>query len=325
MREITFKEAIREALDEALDSDSRVFLMGEDIGPLGGAFGVTQGLFDKYGKKRVRNAPISEIAIVGAAIGTAVVGLRPVVEIMFCDFLPIAGDQIINQAAKMKYMSGGQVTLPLTIRTILGAGLSAAAQHSQSNEAIWMHTPGLRVVIPSTPYDAKGLLKTAILNNDPVIYFEHRCLYDLKGPVPEESYAIPFGKADVKREGSDVTVVAIAEMVMKSLSAAEELEKEGISTEVIDPRTLNPLDMETILSSVKKTGRVLIVHESVLTCGPGAEIAARLADKAFDFLDAPVKRLATKDVPIPMAPNLERFVIPQEEDIKGAIRELLST
>ena len=299
--------------------------MGEDIGPLGGAFGVTQGLFDKYGKKRVRNAPISEIAIVGAAIGTAVVGLRPVAEIMFCDFLPIAGDQIINQAAKMKYMSGGQVTLPLTIRTILGAGLSAAAQHSQSNEAIWMHTPGLRVVIPSTPYDAKGLLKTAILNNDPVIYFEHRCLYDLKGPVPEESYAIPFGRADVKREGSDVTVVAIAEMVMKSLSAAEELEKEGISIEVIDPRTLNPLDMETILSSVKKTGRVLIVHESVLTCGPGAEIAARLADKAFDFLDAPVKRLATKDVPIPMAPNLERFVIPQEEDIKGAIRELLST
>ena len=325
MREITFKEAIREALDEALDSDSRVFLMGEDIGPLGGAFGVTQGLFDKYGKKRVRNAPISEIAIVGAAIGTAVVGLRPVVEIMFCDFLPIAGDQIINQAAKMKYMSGGQVTLPLTIRTILGAGLSAAAQHSQSNEAIWMHTPGLRVVIPSTPYDAKGLLKTAILNNDPVIYFEHRCLYDLKGPVPEESYAIPFGKADVKREGSDVTVVAIAEMVMKSLSAAEELEKEGISTEVIDPRTLNPLDMETILSSVKKTGRVLIVHESVLTCGPGAEIAARLADEAFDFLDTPVKRLATKDVPIPMAPNLERFVIPQKEDIKGAIRELLGT
>ena len=322
MREITFKEAIREALDEALNSDSRVFLMGEDIGPLGGAFGVTQGLFDKYGKKRVRNAPISEIAIVGAAIGTAVVGLRPVVEIMFCDFLPIAGDQIINQAAKMKYMSGGQVTLPLTIRTILGAGLSAAAQHSQSNEAIWMHTPGLRIVIPSTPYDAKGLLKTAILNNDPVIYFEHRCLYDLKGPVPEESYAIPFGKADVKREGSDVTVVAIAEMVIKSLSAAEELEKEGISTEVIDPRTLNPLDMETILSSVKKTGRVLIVHESVLTCGPGAEIAARLADEAFDFLDTPVKRLATKDVPIPMAPNLERFVIPQEEDIKRAIRDL---
>ncbi len=325
MREITFKEAIREALDEALDSDSRVFLMGEDIGPLGGAFGVTQGLFDKYGKKRVRNTPISEVVIVGAAIGAAVVGLRPVAEIMFCDFLPIAGDQIINQAAKMKYMSGGQVTLPLTIRTILGAGLSAAAQHSQSNEAIWMHTPGLRIVIPSTPYDAKGLLKTAILNNDPVIYFEHRCLYDLKGPVPEESYTIPFGKADVKRKGSDVTVIAIAEMVIKSLSAAEELEKEGISTEVIDPRTLNPLDMETILSSVKKTGRVLIVHESVLTCGPGAEIAARLADQAFDFLDAPVKRLATKDVPMPMAPNLERFVIPQEEDIKGAIRELLGT
>ena len=325
MREITFKEAIREALDEALDSDSRVFLMGEDIGPLGGAFGVTQGLFDKYGKKRVRNTPISEVVIVGAAIGAAVVGLRPVAEIMFCDFLPIAGDQIINQAAKMKYMSGGQVTLPLTIRTILGAGLSAAAQHSQSNEAIWMHTPGLRIVIPSTPYDAKGLLKTAILSNDPVLYFEHRCLYDLKGPVPEESYTIPFGKADVKREGSHVTVIAIAEMVIKSLSAAEELEKEGISTEVIDPRTLNPLDMETILSSVKKTGRVLIVHESVLTCGPGAEIAARLADQAFDFLDAPVKRLATKDVPMPMAPNLERFVIPQEEDIKGAIRELLGT
>jgi len=325
MREITFKEAIREALDEALDSDSRVFLMGEDIGPLGGAFGVTQGLFDKYGKKRVRNTPISEVVIVGAAIGAAVVGLRPVAEIMFCDFLPIAGDQIINQAAKMKYMSGGQVTLPLTIRTILGAGLSAAAQHSQSNEAIWMHTPGLRIVIPSTPYDAKGLLKTAILNNDPVIYFEHRCLYDLKGPVPEESYTIPFGRADVKREGSHVTVVAIAEMVKKSLTVAEELEKEGISTEVIDPRTLNPLDMETILSSVKKTGRVLIVHESVLTCGPGAEIAARLADQAFDFLDAPVKRLATKDVPMPMAPNLERFVIPQEEDIKGAIRELLGT
>jgi len=323
MREITFREAIREALDEALKSDAKVFLMGEDIGPLGGAFAVTKGLFDKYGRKRVRNTPISEVAIVGAATGAAMAGLRPVTEIMFCDFLPMAGDQIINQAAKMRYMFGGQVKVPLTIRTILGAGLSAAAHHSQSNEALFMHTPGLKLVIPSTPYDAKGLLKTAILDDNPVIYFEHRCLYDSKGPVPENSYSISFGRADVKKEGRDVTLIATAEMVIKSLSVAEELEQEGISVEVIDPRTLNPLDMETIYESVKKTGRVLIVHEAVLTCGSGAEIAARISEEAFDYLDAPVKRLATKDVPIPMAPVLEGFVIPQKEDIRIAVKDLV--
>ncbi len=323
MREITFREAIREALNEALASDVEVFLMGEDIGPHGGAFAVTQGLFSKYGRTRVRNTPISETAIVGTATGAAMAGLRPVAEIMFCDFLLIAGDQIINQTAKMRYMCGGQVEIPLTIRTILGAGLSAAAQHSQSNEALFMHTPGLRLVIPSTPYDAKGLLKTAILDDNPVIYFEHRCLYDLKGPVPENSYSIPFGKADVKKEGKDVTLIATAEMVIKSLSVAEELEQEAISVEVIDLRTLNPLDMKTIYESVKKTGRILIVHEAVLTCGPGAEIAARISEEAFDYLDAPVKRLATKDVPIPMAPVLENFVIPQKQDIKIAVRDLV--
>lgn len=323
MREISFREAIREALNEALASDEKVFLMGEDIGPQGGAFGVTSGLFDKYGRKRVRNTPISEAAIAGVAAGAAMVGLRPIAEIMFCDFLPLAGDQIMNQAAKMRYMCGGQAKVPLTVRTILGAGLSAAAHHSQSNEALFMHTPGLKIAVPSTPYDAKGLLKTAILDDNPVIYFEHRCLYDLKGPVPENSYFIPLGKADVKKEGRDVTLVATAQMVIKSLSVAEELEKEGISVEVIDPRTLNPLDMETIYQSVKKTGRALIVHEAVLTCGPGAEIAARINEEAFDYLDAPVRRLASKDVPIPMAPILENFVIPQRKDIKKAVKELV--
>lgn len=325
MRQITFREAIQEVLDFELQNNPDVFLLGEDIGPLGGAFGVTTGLWQKYGDERVRNTPLSEIAIVGATTGAAAVGMRPVAEIMFCDFLFVAGDQLINQTAKMRYMFGDQCQLPLVIRTTIGAGLSAAAQHSQSLEGLLAHIPGFKTVIPSTPYDAKGLLKTAIDDNNPVLFYEHKGLYNLRGEVPEEAYSIPFGAADVKRSGKDITVIATAEMVHKSLHTAEQLSEEGIDVEVIDPRTLVPLDMETILQSVKKTHKALVVHEAHLSYGPGAEIVARLADEAFDYLDAPLKRIGAKDVPIPMAPHLESFVIPQEKDIYHAIKDIMRT
>ncbi|MCX6089122.1 MAG: alpha-ketoacid dehydrogenase subunit beta [Candidatus Atribacteria bacterium] len=323
MRQISYREALHEVLDYELQINPDVFLLGEDIGPLGGAFGVTTGLWQKYGNERVRNTPLSEIAIVGAATGAASVGMRPVAEIMFCDFLFVAGDQLINQTAKMRYMFGDQCQLPLVIRTVIGAGQSAAAQHSQSLEGLLAHIPGFKSVIPSTPYDAKGLLKTAIEDNNPVLFYEHKSLYNMKGEVPEEMYSIPFGVADVKRKGKDVTVIATAEMVHKSLRVADRLQKEGIDVEIIDPRTLVPLDMDTIINSVKKTHKAVVVHEAHLSYGPGAEIVARLADEAFDYLDAPLKRVGAKDVPIPMAPHLESFVIPQEEDIYKAIKSVV--
>ena len=324
MRQITYREAIHEVLDYELETNPDVFLLGEDIGPLGGAFSVTKGLWEKFGNERVRNTPLSEIAIVGAATGAASVGKRPIAEIMFCDFLFVAGDQLVNQTPKMRFMFGDQCQLPLVIRTTIGAGQSAAAQHSQSLEGMLAHIPGFITVVPSTPYDVKGLLKTAIEDNNPVLFYEHKGLYNLKGDVPKEMYSISFGVADVKRTGSDVTIIATVETIHKSLRVAERLQNEGVSIEVVDPRTLVPLDIETLVHSVKKTHRAVIVHEAHLSYGPGAEIAARLADEAFDYLDAPIKRVGAKDIPIPMAPHLESYVIPQEDDIEKAVRSVIN-
>jgi pyruvate/2-oxoglutarate/acetoin dehydrogenase E1 component len=321
--ELTFRDAINRTLDEALSRDPNVLILGEDVGLLGGAFQVTKGLWRKYGARRVRNTPISEAAIIGAAVGAACTGLRPIAEIMFCDFLYVGMDQIVNQMAKMKYMYGGKAVLPIVIRTTCGAGLSSAAQHAQSNEAMFMHVAGLRVVFPSTPKDAVGLLRTAIEDPNPVLFFEHRCLYDMKGMVPEEDYRIPLGLADVKRTGTDLTIVATGLMVHRCLEAANSLAAEGISAEIIDPRTLNPLDTGTIVQSAKKTKRVLIVHEAPTFSGPGAEIAAQTAQLAFDYLDSPVMRLGGKDVPIPFSPILERSVIPQVQDVTRAAKQLL--
>jgi pyruvate dehydrogenase E1 component beta subunit len=322
---MTFRDAINKTLDEALALDETVFLSGEDIGPLGGAFQVTKNLWKKYGTKRVRNTPISEAAIIGTAIGTACVGLKPVAEIMFCDFLYIGMDQLINQMAKMKYMYGGKAVLPIVIRTTVGAGLSSAAQHAQSNEAMFMHVAGLKLVFPSTPSDARGLLFSAIEDPNPVLFFEHRCLYDLEGPVPEEKFTIPLGTADIKRQGTDLSIVATGIMVHRALDAARELSEEGISAEVVDPRTLVPLDTGAIITSVKKTGRVLIVHEAQKTAGTGAEIAAQIAELAFDYLDTPIIRVCGKDTPVPFSPVLERYVVPQVEDIIDGARRLLKS
>ena len=323
MREITFAQAINEALREEMKKDPTVFIAGEDVGLMGGVFGVTGGLLEDFGEERVRDTPITEAAIVGSAIGAAVTGMRPVIELMFIDFTAVAMDQIVNQAAKMRYMFGGKATLPLTIRTCAGAGFSASAQHSQSLEAWFAHTPGLKVVMPSTPQDAKGLLKAAIMDNNPVIFIEHKLLYGKKGEVPEGEYTIPLGKAQILREGKDLTLISWSRMVDICLSAADILSKEAIKAEVIDLRTLVPLDKEAIFSSVEKTGRVIIVHEACLTGGFGGEIAALIADEAFDSLDAPIKRVAAPDVPIPFNPVLEKHYLPDEEKILRAARQIL--
>ena len=296
---MSFRDAINVTLDQALCTDPTVLLFGEDIGQRGGAFQATKGLWQKYGLERVKNTPISEAAIVGTAIGSACVGLKPIAEIMFCDFLYVGMDQIVNQMAKMKYMFGGKAVLPIVIRTTVGAGLSAAAQHSQSNEAMFMHVAGLKIVFPSTAEDARGLLLSAIKDPNPVLFLEHRVLYDFEGEVPEETYEIPFGVADIKRQGSDLTVVATGIMVHKAMEAAQKLKEDGISVELIDPRTLNPLDMETIVGSVKKTNKALVVHEAPKTCGMGAEIVSLIVEQAFDYLDSPVLRVCGKDTPIP--------------------------
>lgn len=323
MREITYVDAINEALREELNRDDRVFLLGEDIqDPWMGTYKVTKGLSNDFGLERIRNTPISEGAIVGAALGAALTGLRPIAEIMYIDFMTLAMDQTINQAAKIRYMSGGQVKVPLVIRTQGGAGRSLGAQHSNSLEAWFVHTPGLYVVMPSTAYDAKGLMKSAIRDDNPVIFIEHKMLYTVKGEVPEEEYLIPFGKADVKRKGKDVTVVATSRMVQKVLEAANELSKDGIEAEVIDPRTLVPLDEECILESVTRTNRLVVVHEAVERCGWGAEIAALVADKAIGYLDAPVKRVAAKNTPIGFSPAFENFIIPSREDIVQTIKDM---
>jgi len=324
MRTLTYAEAIREALREEMERDERVFCLGEDIGgKYGGDFGVTGNLWEIFGDERIRNTPISEAAIIGAAVGAAITGMRPVVEIMFSDFITICMDQLVNQAAKNRYMFGGKARIPMTVRTPVGGGLSAAAQHSQTPEAWFTHVPGLKVVMPSTPVDAKGLLKTAIRDDNPVLFFEHKLLYYVKGEVPEELDPIPLGKSGVRREGSDVTVIAISFMVSKALEAAEQLEGEGISVEVIDPRTLYPLDEKAILDSVKRTHKTVIVHEASLRGGFGGELAAIIAEKAFDHLDAPIVRVGGLNVPMPFSPRLEEVVIPQTRDIVKAVKRVM--
>jgi pyruvate dehydrogenase E1 component beta subunit len=324
LREITYRDALREALREEMLQDETVFLLGEDVGRYWkGAFKVTKELAEEFGDERVRDTPISESAIIGVATGAAITGMRPIAEIMFGDLSALAMDQIANQAAKLTYMFGGQTKVPLVIRMPFGAGVNVAAHHSQSLEAWFLHVPGLKIAMPSTPYDAKGMLKTAIRDDNPVMFFEHKLLYNIKGPVPEEEYTVPFGVADVKRKGEDVTIVATLYMVHKSLAAAEELSKEGISVEVVDPRTLVPLDKQAIINSVKKTGRIVIVTEDCKTGGVSAEIAAVVAEEAIDYLDAPVKRVAEPDTPIPFSPPLERFVIPDEKKIIGAVKEVI--
>jgi len=324
MRKLTYRDALREALREEMLRDKTVFLLGEDIGRYwGGAFKVTKGLAEEFGDERVRDTPISESAIVGVAVGAAITGMRPVAEIMFGDLSTLAMDQICNQAAKICYMFGGQTKVPLVVRTPFGAGVNIASHHSQSLEAWFMHTPGLLVAVPSTPYDAKGLLKTAIRGNNPVMFFEHKLLYPIEDEVPEEEYIIPFGVADVKLEGEDITLFATLYMVHKALAAAQELRKQGISVEVVDPRTLVPLDKQAIIKSVKKTGRIVIVTEDCKTAGVSAEIAAIVAEEALDYLDAPIKRVAEPDTPIPFSPTLEQFVIPNEKTIIKAVKEVL--
>ncbi|MGI6035515.1 MAG: alpha-ketoacid dehydrogenase subunit beta [Limnochordia bacterium] len=326
MREVTYGEAVREALAEEMRRDKMVALIGEDVGPYGGNFGILKGLWEEFGEERVRDTPISEVAIVGAGLGAALTGMRPVVELMFCDFMGVAGDQLMNQVAKIRYMFGGQVEVPLTIRTTLGGGRSSAAQHSQSLHAIICHVPGIKVVVPGTHEDAKGLLKAAIRENNPVMVFEHKMMYNKKGFIPEGEYITPLGQAAVRREGKDLTIVALSSMVYESMALAEELsEKEGIEIEVIDPRTLVPLDEETILSSVRKTGRLVVADEGHETCGFGAEIVRRVVKVggAFDYLDAPIEVMGTMDVPLPFSPPLENYVIPSRARIEEAVRKVL--
>jgi pyruvate dehydrogenase E1 component beta subunit len=320
MRTLTFANALNEALRQEMRVNPKIYLAGEDVGLYGGIYGVTAGLFAEFGEDRVKDTPISESAIIGMAVGSSAAGLIPVVEIMFVDFIGVCMDQLLNQAAKMKYMFGGKAKVPMVLRATQGAGHGAAAQHSQCLEAWFMHIPGLKVVVPSTPYDAKGLLTTAMRDGNPVVFLEHKFLYGtVEGEVPEEQYAIPFGVADVKRKGKDVTVVATMHMVHKSLAVAEALAKEGIEVEVIDPRTLTPFDEGTIIESVKKTHRLVVVTEEVAHAGSSAEIAARVADKAFDYLDAGIKRVTAPFTPVPFAPILEQEFIPSEAKITDAI------
>ncbi|MDD5018107.1 MAG: alpha-ketoacid dehydrogenase subunit beta [Eubacteriales bacterium] len=324
MRQITYANAINEAMSEEMRRDGNVFLMGEDVGVYGGAFGVSAGMLDEFGAERVIDTPISEAAIAGTAVGAALCGMRPIAEMMFSDFVTIAMDQIVNQAAKMRYMFGGQVSVPMVLRLAGGSGTGAAAQHSQSLEAWFCHVPGLKVVVPSTPCDAKGLLVSAIRDDNPVIFVEQKVLYKETGGVPEEEYSIPLGKADIKRRGSDVTLVAYGRMVPLCLRVAEDFATQGVSVEVVDPRTLVPLDTETLTASAKKTGRVLIVHEACRTAGFGAEIAALIAGSAaFSRLKAPIMRVCGLDVPIPFSPGLERAAVPTPERVAEAIRVLL--
>jgi len=324
MREITVVEALNEALREEMRRDENVILLGEDIGRYWqGAFKVTRGLEEEFGPERVRDTPISENAIIGCAVGAAMTGLRPVAEIMFGDLVALAMDQICNQAAKLRYMSGGQVKVPIVVRTPFGAGGSYASHHSQSLEAWFVHVPGLKVVQPSNAYDAKGLLKSAIRDDNPVVFCEHKFVYGLKGIIPEEDYAVPLGKARVMRKGTDITVIATSLMVTRALNAASELEDEGISCEIIDPRTLRPLDEETLCNSAKKTGKVLIVHEACDTGGVSGEITKALVRGAFYHLDT-LQILAGKDAPIPFAPVMEKWVAPDEERIKKTVKEIVA-
>jgi acetoin:2,6-dichlorophenolindophenol oxidoreductase subunit beta len=310
---------VRDAMSEAMRRDPDVFVMGEDIAEMGGSMGVTQGMLAEFGPERVRNTPISEAAIVGAGVGAAMAGMRPIVEIMYQDFTTLAMEQIVLQAAKHRYMSGGQLKVPLTVRTQGGAGWSPGAQHAQQVEAWFVHVPGLKVVFPSTPTDVRGLLYTSIYEDNPVIFFEHRTLYGIKEEVPEELEPIPLGQARVHREGEDVTVVATGRLVHESLDAAKQAEEQGISVEVVDPRTLQPMDEETIVGSVKKTNRCVVAHEAVTRMGYGAEVAAVVQYQAFDWLDAPIERVGAKFTPLPFAPVMEEWVVPHADDVLAAI------
>ena len=323
MAEIMYRDALKQALFEEMKKDPTVFIMGEGIGERGGSYKVTEGLLAEFGPGRVMDTPLSEPAFTGAGVGAALAGTRPIVEILFVDFTTLIMDQLINQAAKYEFMSGGQGKVPLVVRTQGGAGNGLAGQHSQSLEAIFYHIPGLKLVMPSTPYDAKGLLKAAIRDDDPVIFLEHKLLYMTKGEVPEEDYIVPLGQADVKRSGDDITLITYSYMTLKCLEAAEALQKEGISVEVLDLRTLTPLDKETILQSVEKTGRAIVVHEAVKRGGVGGDIAAMIMEEAYDDLDAPVMRIAGKNTTIPYNLELEKVCIPTVEDIVEGVLELV--
>ena len=324
MRKISYRDAVREAMVEEMRRDEKVFLMGEDIGVYDGAFGVSKGMIAEFGPERVRETPISEQAFVGAGVGAAITGMRPIVELMFSDFMCVCFDELANEAPKMRFMFGGKVKVPMVMRTAAGAGTGAAAQHSQSLEACLAHFPGLKVVIPSTPYDAKGLLKTAIRDDNPVMFLEQKTLYRTKGMVPEEEYTIPLGVADVKREGTDCSIITYGRMVQMSLQAAEKLAEEGLHVEVVDIRSLVPLDTKTIVESVKKTHRALIVHEAVQFGGFGGEIAGQIADsEAFYYLDAPIRRLGALSCPIPFNPNLERETFPTVDKIIAQVKSLM--
>ena len=324
MRELTYAQAIKEAMTLEMRRDENVFLMGEDVGLYGGAFGVSIGMFDEFGPERVRDTPISEAAIAGAAAGAAVTGMRPIAEMMFSDFMTIAADQIINQAAKMRYMFGGKAKVPMVMRLPEGSGTGAAEHHSQSLEAWFCHIPGLIVVAPSTPADAKGLLTASIRNDNPVMFFEQKLLYRVKGDVPEGEYILPLGKANIVQNGSDLTIVTYGRMLKVCQDAAVLAAEQGISVEIIDLQTLYPMDKETIIDSVKKTSRLMIVHEAAKTGGLGGEIAASIADsEAFYYLDAPIRRLAGLDVPIPYNPTLEKNVVPTVDKVAVAIKEIV--
>jgi Pyruvate/2-oxoglutarate dehydrogenase complex, dehydrogenase (E1) component, eukaryotic type, beta subunit len=314
-RELTFAEAVREALAEEMRRDPNVFIMGEDVAEAGTPFKVLSGLVEEFGKERVMDTPISEPGFTGIGVGAAITGMRPVIDIMFGDFLTLTMDQIVNQAAKIHYMSGGKMKAPIVFRTTMGATRRSAAQHSQSLQAWVSHVPGLKVVMPSTPYDAKGLLKTAIRDDNPVVFIEDKMMFKMKGPVPAEEFTIPFGVADVKRRGEDITLVATSSMVQVALGAADMLEQIGISAEVIDPRTTSPLDKQAFIESAKKTSRAIVIDEGYESYGVTAEIASVIADGAFYYLDAPVKRMGAMDVPIPFSPALEDITVPTEETV----------
>lgn len=320
MREIRYIQAMNEALSEEMERDENIFVIGEDV--QAGTFGASRGLVQKFGPERIMDTPLSETAVAGAAIGAAMCGLRPVADIMFGDFMFIAGNEIINNAAKWHFIHGGKVDLPLVILACIGGGARVGPEHSQSPESVFWHTAGLKVVIPTDPYSAKGLLKTSIRDNNPVIFFYHKRLLGVKGDVPEEEYTVPFGVADIKREGTDVTVIAVSNMVQLSLQLAEEL-KEKVSVEVVDPRTLEPFDIDTIIESVKKTGRVVIVDEDAKRCGVTAEIGMQIMERAFDSLDAPIERVASADLPIAGA-YMEQYIIPQPKDIVAAIEKVMA-
>lgn len=324
MRELTYVEAVREALHQTMQVDNRVFVIGEDVGVYGGAFGASAGLLKEFGEARVIDTPISEAGIAGACIGAALTGMRPVGEIQFMDFITISMEQLVLQAAKIRFMFGGKATVPMVLRTPGGSGTGAAAQHSEMLENWFVHIPGLKVVMPSTPYDVKGLLVSAIYDDNPVIFIEHKLLYKTKGPVPEEPYRIPLSQTEVKRAGKDLTVVATSVMVPRALEAATQLAQEGIELEVVDPRTLSPLDDAPIIESVKKTGRALVVHEAAKTGGFGGEIVSRIVEsEAFDYLEAPVRRLAGLDIPIPYNRTLETYAVPQVNSIVEEARKIV--